>query len=307
MPFEAFKARVRIVKDEEVVKKWTEEQSWKTEFVCLNLPEPVRLSSREEVEKHFRQAHLGNIVKAVETHRMSGVASRGIRDHGLLRLLRFRWEEQKRFPIQVATVLSQQFASRGLQFFKVNRTVTHVAVARPHYLDLESTPVSENVQRIVDFINAHPKCNPRHLIEALAPRPALLPPPAPAGDGTASATGTGTAHAPDAAPLEATPEMAVVMADLSWLVRQGHVIEFASGILEMAKKPVAKPPKAPSVAGAGHPAASLAEAGSSIPIATAAEAPPVSEPQPGTNGTKITDDTSGEAPAVGFSPSPEQG
>jgi hypothetical protein len=146
MPFDAFKARVKIVKDEETVKKWIEEQSWKTEYLCLNLPETTKLPSRAEVEKHFRQTHLPNIIKSVETHRLSGAASRNLRDRELLRLLRLRWEEQKRFPIQVATVLSQQFASRGLQFFKVNRTVTHVSVARPHYLDLESTPVSDGVR-----------------------------------------------------------------------------------------------------------------------------------------------------------------
>ena len=65
MPFEAFKARVRIVKDEAVVKKWIEDQSFKTEFNCLNVPEPLKLPNREEVEKHFRQVHLGTIVKAV--------------------------------------------------------------------------------------------------------------------------------------------------------------------------------------------------------------------------------------------------
>src|SRR5439155_7448178 len=43
MPFETFKARVRIVRDEEVVKRWVDEQSWKVEYLCLNLPEPLRL------------------------------------------------------------------------------------------------------------------------------------------------------------------------------------------------------------------------------------------------------------------------
>jgi hypothetical protein len=56
MPFEAFKAKVRIVKDEETVKKWFEEQSWKTEFVCLNVPEPLKVGTRAEVEAHFRQS-----------------------------------------------------------------------------------------------------------------------------------------------------------------------------------------------------------------------------------------------------------
>jgi hypothetical protein len=270
MPFDAFKARVKIVKDEETVKKWIEEQSWKTEYLCLNLPETTKLPSRAEVEKHFRQTHLPNIIKSVETHRLSGAASRNLRDRELLRLLRLRWEEQKRFPIQVATVLSQQFASRGLQFFKVNRTVTHVSVARPHYLDLESTPVSDGVRRIVEFINAHPKSTPRRLMESLAPRPAAAPIPiptpaptpsaepaaatSPAGstEGSASpaqaesgSSPTPAPPAPPAAPVlaEPTPEMAVVLTDLHWLIHQGHVIEFANGTLETAKKPLPRPPK----------------------------------------------------------------
>ncbi len=94
-----------------------------------------------------------------------------LRSRGLQRLIRAEWEQQKYFPLTVATKLSQQFASHGLQFFKVNKTVTHVAVARPQFLDLETTPVSESIKRIVEFINAHPKCTRRKLIETLAPSP----------------------------------------------------------------------------------------------------------------------------------------
>jgi hypothetical protein len=253
MPFDAFKARVKIVKDEEVVKKWIDEQSWKTEFNCLNLPEPLKLPNLEEVAKHFRQVHLANIIKPVETIRQAGEVSRNIRDRELMRLLRQRWEEQKRFPLQIATTLSQQFASRGLQFFKVNKTVTHVAVARPHFLDLEATPVSEGVKRIVEFINATPKCTHKQLLKALAPAPAMpvpvapapapAPEAAPAVEGSAPSAASPPAAPATAAPLEPTPEMAAVMTDLHWLIHQGHVIEFANGILETAKKPLPKPPK----------------------------------------------------------------
>jgi len=228
MPFDAFKARVKIVRDEEVVKKWLDEQSYKTEFICLNLPESLRLGSREEVEKHFRETHLPNIIKAVETHHLDGAASRNIRSRDLTRLLRLRWEDEKRFPLQIATVLSQQFATRGLQFFKVNKSVTHVAVARPHFLDMEATPVSDGVKRIVNFINATPKCTHIQLLKALAPSAV---PPAPAGAGLPPAQ------------AEPTPEMAAVMTDLHWLVHQGHVIEFANGVVETAKKPLLRPEK----------------------------------------------------------------
>src|SRR5438105_5840846 len=230
MPFEAFKARVKIVRDEAVVKKWIEEQSWKTEYLCLNLPEPLKLASRAEVETHFRATHLPNIIRQVESFNLSGSAARNLRCAGLARLVRHGWEDQRRFPLQIATVLSQQFASHGLQFFKVNRTVTHVAVARPHFLDLEAAPVSEGVKRIVQFLNENPKSTRRRVVEALAPSPAPAP----------------SAGAPPATPAEApetSPEANAVVGDLHWLIHQGHVIEFANGMLETAKKPIIKPPK----------------------------------------------------------------
>ncbi len=227
MPFEVYKSRVRIVRDEEVVKKWTEEQSFTTEYLCLNLPEPHRLSSMEAVEKHFREVHKENIIKPVETHTMSGSGARALRSPQLLRLIRQVWEDQRRFPLQIATVLSQQFASHGLQFFKVNKTITHVSVARPHYLDTEATPVSDGVKCIVDYINANSKCSRRQLIETLAPPPTSPP-----------------AQSEQAAePPQPTAEQTAVIADLHWLVHQGHVIEFANGTLETAKKPVPRPPK----------------------------------------------------------------
>jgi hypothetical protein len=243
MPFEAFKSRVKIVRDEEVVKKWIEDQSWRTEYNCLNLPEPLRLGSMEEVEKHFRETHKENIIKAVESLTLTGTAARVLRSPELLRLIRSVWEDQRRFPLQIATVLSQQFAAHGLQFFKVNKTVTHVCVTRPHYLDLAAAPVSEGVKRIVDHINTHAKCVRRDLVEALAPSPAPAPIPVPAPEGAAPAGGQAPAPGPQFDANQPTPEQTVVIADLHWLIHQGHVIEFANGLLETAKKPTLKPPK----------------------------------------------------------------
>jgi len=143
-----------------------------------------------------------------------------------VRLVRTVWEDQRRFPLQIATVLSQQFAGHGLQFFKVNKTITHVSVARPHYLDMEATPVSEGVKRIVDHINANPKSTRRKLVEALAPSTVPAEPPS-----------------VPAAEAAQTPEQTAIVADLHWLIHQGHVIEFANGTLETAKKPAPRPPK----------------------------------------------------------------
>ncbi len=287
MPFEVFKSRVKIVRDEAVVKQWVEEQSWKTEYVCLNVPEPVKLPNRDAVTEHFRATHKESIIKPVESHTVSGVGCRSLRG-GLGRLTQDFLAQQRRFPMQVATGLSQQFAQRGLQFFKVNKTVTHVSVARPHFLDLETTPVSEGVRRIVEFINAHPKCSRRKLIEALAPSPAPAPiPVAPAEGGTA-------APPPPPAQPEPTPEQTAVIADLHWLIHQGHVLEFANGMMDSAKKPLPKPPKPaaqPAETPADKPAepetdashAAPVEATVAVPVDSVGEAAPpesVSETAP---------------------------
>ena len=157
----------------------------------------------EAVEKHFRETHKENIIKPVESHTLNGGTARLLRSPELVRLVRSVWEDQRRFPLQIATVLSQQFASHGLQFFKVNKTLTHVCVARPHYLDMTATPVSEGVKSIVEYINSNPKCTRRQLVEALAPSPA---PPAVAP--------AATEPAPAAQPENAqpTPEQTAVIA-----------------------------------------------------------------------------------------------
>jgi hypothetical protein len=306
MPFEAYKARVRIVRDEEVVKKWVEDQSFRTEYICLNLPEPPRLGNMEAVEKHFRETHKENIVKEVELQTLTGVAARNLRSPELGRLARSAWEDQRRFPLQTATVLSQQFASRGLQFFKVNKTVTHVCVARPHYLDLEAAPVSDGVRKIVDYINSHPKCNRRQLVESLSPTPAVVAPtpaptPAPAEPEaeaaaavapTPAAPATSSAPAMPAAPSP-TPEQTAVIADLHWLIHQGHVIEFANGVLETAKKPLPKPPKP-------EPKPKATEAAAPAAAASTSDAPAAAEPAPpaeAADGTVPTSEVVGEAPA----------
>ncbi len=289
MPFDEYKSRVRIVRDEEVVKKWVDDQSWKTEYICLNLPEPLRLPTMEAVEQHFRETHKENIIKPVEAHTLAGAAARALRSPDLVRLVRSVTEDQRRFPLQIATVLSQQFAGHGLQFFKVNRTVTHVCIARPHYLDMTATPVSEGVKRIVEYINAHARCTRRQLIEALAPSPAA-PAAVPAEGAPAPAT------PPEAA--QPTPEQTAVIADLHWLIHQGHVIEFANGILETAKKPLPKPSKPEPT-----PAAAPAE-----PAPTASTPPtepaPATESVPAAESVPVTEPSAGEATGQESKPEP---
>ncbi len=302
MPFDAFKSRVRIVKDEAVVKKWIEDQSFKTEYTCLNVPEPLKLASMEEVEKHFRATHKETIIKSVETLVVDGVKSRNLRNRELQRLVRAEWDNQMHFPLQLATALSKQFSFHGLQFFKVNKTAVHVSVARPQFLDLATTPVSENIKRIVEFVNANPRCTRRKLFEALAPSPkvvAPVPTPAPAAAPAPQAEGEVAAKSSEAPAQkpEPTPEQTALIADLHWLIHQGHVLEFSDNRLETAKKPLPRPPK-PEKKADPTPAAPAAETVEEVQVS--GEAAPAEEKP-----AEMIADTTADAAAQPETPSPE--
>jgi hypothetical protein len=329
MPFEMFKARVKIVKDEAVVKKWVEDQSFKTEYICLNVPEPLRLASREDVEKHFRATHLATVVQNLETYTLSGVAARALPYGPFAALSRRAFEEQRRFPLKIVTALSQAFAHHGLQFFKVDKTVTHVAVSRPHFLDVNVTPVSNGVKAVLNFVNAHKGTTRKKLVEALAPTPAAAATPfapaapvavaveapaapvtpVPAEEAAATTAAAPASVAPEASAVPAAPvapvapaapaptaEQSAVIGDLHWLIHQGHVIEFANGVLETAKQPAPRPPKpapkapaqpkekpavdAATAAPAAAPETTVTEAGVAAPAAAPVTAEPAAPVAP---------------------------
>ena len=75
-----------------------------------------------------------------------------------------------------------------------------------------------------------------------APPPAAPDRPGAAAKPQAAPARAGVAPAPAPVP-EASPEQTALASDLHWLIHEGHVIEFANGMLDTAKKPVIKPPK----------------------------------------------------------------
>src|ERR1019366_6499025 len=138
------------------------------------------------------------------------------------------------------------------------------------------------------YINANARCTRRQLVEALAPSPA-----APAGEAVVGQTATAT----PAESAQPTPEQTVVIADLHWLVHQGHVIEFANGILETAKRPVPKPSR-PEPAPAPAPAAPVPAAPPVSDPPHPESAPPTAEAPAAANAAPASEAPANVAPAV---------
>ena len=85
---------------------------------------------------------------------------------------------------------------------------------------MASEPVSEGVKKVITFIESTAECTRRKILESLGglehvePKEGEEPPPMP----------------------EQTEEQKQLIADLHWLIHQGHVLEFSNGIIETAKK-----------------------------------------------------------------------
>ncbi len=228
MPFEKFKSRIRVVKEEEAVNAWLEQAKWRVVWKSLQSEESVEFARRDEVQAHFREHHAATVAEEVDAAMITGETAKALREPRMLaEFLRDQWHRQKHFPMQLSTHLSKMFAGLGLQFFKKDKKITHVSVARPNYLDVEATPVSDGVKRIVEFVEATPDCTRRLILENLGglehvePKEGEEPPPAP----------------------EQTEEQKQLISDLHWLIHQGHLLDFANGVIETAKKPRPKEEK----------------------------------------------------------------
>ena len=232
LPFDVFKSRVKIVHDEEVVKQWLDDQSWKTEYIAINLPEEAKLESREAVREHFRQHHLSNLIARVDNVALKASVFSKKTPPRMQNLVRYELDDQRRFPLKVVNVLSQEFSSHGLQFFKRKKSVTHVSVSRPHHLNLDQTPVSDSIRDIVTFVVGNQDCTRRMILDKFVPEP----------DKPKSAEALPEGDAPEVEP-PLSPERTAVLRDLHWLVHQGHVVEYAYGQMEIAPKPQQLQPK----------------------------------------------------------------
>ena len=204
LPFDVYKSRIKIVRDEAVIEKWREEMSFTLHYNCLQVPEPLELQDMSSLREHFRQTHLASVIQSVETVTLSLNDVRKQPNHLISVLYRRLLEEQKRFPLKLVMVLSQKFAAHTLQFFKVNKTVTHVCVSRPHYLDMDTTSVSENVKNIMGYVVAHPGCKRADIYKALVPgyTEATAASPQSAEAAAAAAVVTTTSPEPVPAPAE---------------------------------------------------------------------------------------------------------
>jgi len=287
MSEEAYRARIEMVRDSEVVEAWRASATKKTIYRRKGAEKPAEPAEgaegaeaaapvetpaieREAAELEFRRTIAPGLMTAPKSVELTADVALKCPDRALVFACRDALTREKRFPASLFYALRGAFHHRKLFFFRANdaRGQEFVSAAKPTPLD--TAHAIPELAALVKFVEEHPDTNQPAVVEALA-----------AGD-AAKATAT--------------------KAHLAWLVEKGHLVGFFNGQLALpAENPRFRPPRkeapsAPSAAPAAEapvepvaaPVEPVVEPVAEVPAAEAASSEPVAE----------TAETVAEAPVV---------
>jgi hypothetical protein len=219
MSFADYQRQIEIVSDPAVVEQWKEQARNITTHHVKNAEPPQSFTSAADAERHFRQNYLPTLLRETNELTISGVLSRRLPDRRLGRAIENAWAQETRSPSKMMQELAGGLRQAGLNIFRHRRGMLFVSPVRARVFGHERAGVSASINAILEKIAATPGINRKQLAEQLQ-----------------LATTDGDAAAAERAKM-------TLANDLHWLVREGYVIEFNDGSLDL---PRAKPP-APAV------------------------------------------------------------
>lgn len=269
MSFADYQRQIEIVSDPSVVEQWKEQARNVTTYQVKNAEPAVSFSSSAEAERHFRQTYLPGLLREANEITISGVLSRRLSDRRLGRAIEDAWSQETRSPAKMMQELSAGLRQAGLNIFRHRRGMLFVSPIRARVFGHERASVSASINAILERVAATPGINRKLLAEQIA--------------------------LPDADATVADRAKMTLAHDLHWLIREGYVIEFNDGSLDL--------PRAKAQPAAGEKSAEIVEAAPSVlPAETPAaiEVVPISSVLSDESGTEVEEAavSAGEKPSV---------
>src|SRR5438045_7899671 len=241
MSFTDFQRQIEIVSDPALVEQWKEGARKVTTLTTRQEEPPQTFNAETEAERHFREKYLPTLISETGEAEIDGVTSRKLSDRGIARVIENAWSAEVRSPSNMMQELAGRFRGAGLQIFRHRKGMLFVSPIRLKAID--ETAVSDSVRHILETLKASPRINRQELAEKFI--------------------------GPDTEVAEAEKTKLALASDLHWMIREGHVIEFNDGSLDL---PRAKPPKKePSEVSTDLPPETAAAA--TEPAATLTDAP----------------------------------
>jgi hypothetical protein len=234
MSLEDFKRRIRVESNPELVAKWKETMSKGRRWVCLKgeVPEggePLALSSRADMEAHFRRTFGNDAVIEVRDATVPGNIDKQKLAHIFFIMMRQSVDAARKHLFEISQKLGAGLERRGMKLFKRRAGKQFVCRVKPRAIE-PSMVFSDRLALVVEQLKANNGMPLQKLVESIVPSPE-----APAGT------------APDA-PKQPTEEQVAVIKDIRWLANEGYVIEYSDGMvfLGVQGEPAAAKKEAPA-------------------------------------------------------------
>jgi hypothetical protein len=216
MSFSDYQRQIEIVTDPAVVEQWKEEARNISTFTTSREASALTFGNVAEAERHFRQNYLPSLVRTAGESIIGGVASRQMPDRVLRRLIETAWSHETRSPSQMMQAMATSLREAGLHIFRQRRGMLFVSPIRVRPFVHDQTGVSSQVKAILETLTQNPRANRKELADKLLS---------------------------DATAAESESRKLGLASDLHWLIREGYVIEFNDGSLDLprAKSTATKP------------------------------------------------------------------
>ena len=203
--------------DPVTVEQWKEQARNVTTYHVKNAEPPVSFTNSADAERHFRQNHLPGLIREANELTIGGVLSRRLSDRRLGRAIENAWAQETRSPSKMMQELAAGLRAAGLNIFRHRRGMLFVSPVRTKVFGHERAGVSTSINSILEKVAATPGINRKQLAEQLA--------------------------TPDAEAATAERAKMTLATDLHWLIREGYVIEFNDGSLDLPRAKMVQPEK----------------------------------------------------------------
>lgn len=246
--FENFCESIESVRDPEQIEAWLSQMKTRTVY-RLKEPSEGELDIFDTIEaaSTYVQKKFGaELVKTYEQVRLKGANMEFLPRGRIRRNIEEEWRKQKKFPIVTANNLRGRLRRSGLTVYKRgSKGFAFVSAIKRKFL-IEGDKLSELPQSIFDYILA----NPGVAVEKL---PYVLMgidfPEKPAAESAAEAEASAGAPAEaEGSPIdgggekpavksvdlteEQTAKFNQILSELSWLISEGYVVEYANSSLQ---------------------------------------------------------------------------
>lgn len=208
MSFTDYQRQIEILNEPGLVEQWKEDARKITTYSTLNAEALETFASAADAERHFRHNYLPDLIRTSIELTIDGPNSRGLPDRALRRLIEDEWSRGLRSPSQMMQELAGHFRLAGLHIFRHRRGMLFVSPIRARPLAEHGAAVSPSVNAIIKTLGAAPRTSRKELADKLIVHPAGK---------------------------EQERAKLALASDLHWLIRQGHVIEFNDGSLDLPR------------------------------------------------------------------------